>query len=76
MSHKLVKIKTDEDGVKQPPFWHFVVTVAGSEHSLCENQVFGEGEGTATFETKVVPRGGVTCPECKRIIKMFKAIRL
>lgn len=76
MSHKLVKILTDEDGEKQPPHWHFVYATAGSEHALCSGQVFGSGEGLATFKEKIVQSGGITCPDCKHIIKMFKTIRL
>lgn len=71
----LVKMITDEDGEEQEPLWHFV-TSEDSERCFCDGQCFGHGEGAATFETKTVKRGGITCPRCLELIKLIKSIKL
>jgi hypothetical protein len=76
MSHNLVKILTNEDGDQELGYWHYPVSFDWSNRCLCSGQVFGEGEGSATFETKIVQRGGITCPKCLSIIKSFKKVKL
>lgn len=76
MAHNLVKLITDEDGEKMHPVWHFPFNTGDGNRVLCSGQVFGEGEGLATFETKIVQRGGITCQQCLNIIKSFKKVRL
>lgn len=76
MAHNLVKIITDEDGEPVKPLWHFPLALDGSNRCICDGQVFGEGEGAATFKTKIVQRGGITCPACLDIIKSLKKVKL
>lgn len=76
MPHKLVQMITDDDGLEYPnDYWHFI-RATDAERTLCTGECFGEGESIATFETKVVARGGITCPECMKEIKRIKAIKL
>lgn len=76
MNH-LVKLLTDDDGAKYPnKKWHYVVRWDGSSRTLCTGECFGIGEGRATFDTKDVEKGGITCEECMEIIKEMKAIKL
>lgn len=74
--HNLVKILTDEDGEPMPPVWHYPFNNGDADRVLCSGQVFGDGEGTATFEIKQVQRGGITCEECLKLIKAFKKVKL
>jgi hypothetical protein len=76
MAHNLVKLITDEDGAPMPPVWHFPIALDGSNRAICNGQVFGEGEGAAQFKTKIVQRGGITCPYCLSIIKSLKKVKL
>lgn len=76
MPHNLVKILTNEDGDAEQPYWHYPIVQGGSNTVLCTGQAFGEGEGVATFETKIRARGGITCPACLQIIKSFKRVQL
>ena len=74
---KLVKILTDEDGDKiDKPVWCYVIQTDGSPRTFCGGQVFGFGEGYATFELKEVAKGGITCENCLHLIKTIKAIKL
>jgi hypothetical protein len=74
---KLVKFLTDEDGMTHPSKdWHYVHITGGSDSALCTGEVFGYGEGAATYRAKDVARGGITCPDCLAIIKKIKDIKL
>jgi len=74
--HNLVKFITDDDGEPMPPLWHYPLVIGDANRALCNGHVFGEGESGAKYEVKQVQRGGITCPECLKIIKMFKRIKL
>ncbi len=75
--NKLVKILSDEDGDKiENPKWCLTQCTDGSLRTLCSGECFGEGEGRATYTTKEVKRGGITCEKCLEIIKLYKSIRL
>ena len=76
MPHNLVKFITDEDGTPMEPLWHYPIALDGSNRAICNGLVFGEGEGSATFITKIVQRGGITCPQCLQIIKNYKRVKL
>lgn len=76
MAHDLVLLKTNEDGEPQQPFWHFVNEQGGSPSLLCTGEVFGQGEGSATFIEKTVIKAGITCPECLDHIMTIKKIKL
>lgn len=72
----LVKITHDEDGYKiDNPQWCYVFNLGDAPRALCSGQVFGFGEGSAKFRVKTVERG-ITCPECRNIIKHFKDVKL
>lgn len=73
---QLVKIITDEDGNPRALDWHLVIDSGGSPQALCSGEVFGEGEGAATYEIKHRKRGGITCEECLKRIAEIKAVRL
>ena len=75
--NKLVKIYKDDDGeIIENPVWHLVdPTILQAETTLCTGECFGEGESSVVFETKTVTRGGITCPDCLRKLKVYKAIR-
>jgi hypothetical protein len=74
---KLVKILFNDDGEKQfSPKWHLVAQFGDSPRTVCTGEVFGVGEGSAVYKDKVVEKGGITCPECKKIIWWFKSIKL
>lgn len=75
MSHILVKITVDDDGVPiENPVWHLVATRQGN-HALCTGEFFGGGESMCEFELREVERG-IPCPNCAEIIKAHKAIKL
>lgn len=76
MPHNLVKFITDDDGESMAPLWHFPIVVGASNVAICNGHVFGYGESSATYETKVVQRGGITCDHCKHIIKSLKKVKL
>jgi len=74
----LVKIFSDDDGVpydKDEQFWHLVTRYGDADRTFCSGEVFGEGEGKATFQTKTVERG-ITCPKCREYIKFIKSVKL
>lgn len=80
MSHKIVKITVDDDGVKIPAkeqVWHFVTSSCAEDQALCTGEYLSWG-GTTELECviKEVERGGITCPDCLSLIKRFKEIKL
>ena len=77
MAHELVKILSDDDGeTVVNPKWHIVFTTDGTSRTLCSGEAFGFGESSATFETKIVQRGGIDCPKCMEWLRHFKSIKL
>lgn len=71
----LVKILYDDNGDKHPSTkWHLVQKFGDSPRTVCTGEVFGEGEGSAVFEEKTA--GKITCPECIKIVKWYKSIKL
>lgn len=77
MSNQLVQISVTDDGEEtKDSRWHYVTQPDGSPRTLCGGEAFGFGEGEAVYKTKTVERGGITCDECLKIIKQFKAIKL
>lgn len=72
---QLVKILTNEYSEKEDnPVWCLVNPHGDAPRSVCSGQVFGYGESSVEFESKET--GRITCPECKKIIKWFKGIKL
>lgn len=76
MAHNLVKLITDDDGEPMEPVWHFPYVAGGSNVALCNGVAFGSGQSSAKFKTKIVQRGGITCPQCLDMIKAFKKVKL
>lgn len=57
--------------------WHLVDINSDSDpRVLCSGFVFGAGASGIRYEEKSVRRGGITCPECLRLVKGYKAVRL
>lgn len=71
-----VKIITDDFGEPQEPVWHISWVDAGSPQTFCGGEVFGFGEGNATYEERTVKRGGITCEKCLKLIRAAKSVRL
>lgn len=77
--NSLVRILSDDDGTKIPKedqVWHLYNTFWDGNRVVCSGEVFGEGEGTVTFQTRTTERGGITCKKCIKIIKWFKDKKL
>ena len=77
--NNLVKILSSDDGEPREEDlknWHFVIISCGDPCTLCEGEYFGAGQSGCDFETKQVKRGGITCPKCIEMIKMFKSVKL
>lgn len=76
--HSLVRIIRDDDGREtRNRAWH-LVDPGNSQGpaALCTQEFFGEGESECMFETKSAVRGGITCDDCLRILKTYKAVKL
>lgn len=76
MVNNLVKFITNDDGDAVDDSWHLVSEACASPCKLCTSEVYGYGEGKATFELKTVERGGITCEDCLTDIKILKAVKL
>lgn len=76
MTHTVVKILTDEDGEKVAPFWHLSVDWGDGNRTFCTGEVYGDGEGSATYKEKEAAKGGITCSKCLRQIREIKLIKL
>jgi hypothetical protein len=76
--NSLVRIIRDDDGREtRNRAWHLVDPCNGQgPTALCTQEFFGEGESECEFETKVRRSGGITCGDCLRIIKTYKAVKL
>lgn len=76
--NELVKIIRDDDGaLTGNDSWHLVdPTNDQGSASLCTQEFFGYGESSVEYETKTAKRGGITCHECLRKIRLMKAIKL
>lgn len=56
--------------------WHLQSLGYGDPSILCSGLFFGSGVSGIKYELKEVKRGGITCAECLRLIKAYKAIKL
>jgi hypothetical protein len=77
--NKLVQIIKDDDGFPKDDadVWHLVDPCNDQgPAALCTQEFFGIGESVCEFKTKMVNAGGITCPECLRKIRDYKAVRL
>ncbi|MGL4349481.1 MAG: hypothetical protein ACRCT2_02680 [Plesiomonas shigelloides] len=77
MANHVVKITQSEFGESpNADCWHLVSPITSEPATLCGGEYFGVGLSDAEYKEKTVERGGVTCPECLRIIKFMKAVKL
>ena len=77
--NKLVQLLTDEDGEPEdyPDRWHLVDPCNyQGDAALCTAQFFGVGESPVLFNKKTTTKGGLTCPECLKILKAYKSVKL
>jgi len=76
--NSLVRIIRDDDGREtKDRAWHLVDPGNGQgPAALCTQEFFGEGESQCEYETKTAARGGITCTDCLRILKQYKAVKL
>lgn len=76
MTHTLIKITTpdsfaDESAVDG--YWHLLSENYGDAEVFCSGGFLVDGMG---YVEKEVKRGGITCPDCLRLVKAYKAVRL
>lgn len=58
----IVKILFNEDGEKENDTkWHLSEFFGDSPRTFCGGECYGDGEGSAIYETKETIRGGITC---------------
>ena len=77
--NQLVKIFRDDDGTEiETPVWHLSdpVSLGAWGTVFCTTEVFGVGESTVEYKTKIVQRGGIECPTCLERLKLYKSVRL
>ena len=56
--------------------WHAVSANHGDMQILCSGFFFGCGASGIEYQLKERKRGGITCCECLRLIKAYKAVKL
>ena len=77
MAHRVVKLLVGDDyEPKEKPKWCLVIDSCGDKATLCTREYFGYGASRCEYEIKEVEKGGVTCPDCLKIIKSMKSIDL
>lgn len=73
----LVKIlKHDDLEIEEIPKWHLVESFGDAERTVCTGEVFRSWDAHVEYKDKIVKKGGITCPECLKIIKWYKQIKL
>lgn len=72
---EVAKLHTDFDGNEyKNSYWHYVTQICGDPAILCTGEFLAESAGGSDdTETKI---GKITCPECKNMIREFKAVKL
>jgi hypothetical protein len=77
MAHTLVKTFNSDDGeMNENPQWHWFQEFGDARRTLCSGEAFGPGESHVEYELKTLQKGGITCTQCLKIIKIIKAIKL
>ena len=75
----LVRLITDDDcdPKNDADVWNLVdPSNEQGPAALCTQEFFGLGESNCEYETKQAKRGGITCPECLRKLKLLKEVKL
>ena len=77
--NQLVQIHINDDGdeTNYPHRWHLVDPCnRQGRASLCTSEFFGIGESACEFTEKESLRGGIDCPDCLKIIRAYKKVKL
>lgn len=77
--YEVVKITIRDDGEiveYERQKWCLVADYGGSSCTFCSQEVFGSGEGSASYKVKESKIGGITCIDCIKKIKEIKKIKL
>ncbi|AKJ41760.1 hypothetical protein QQ39_06405 [Pragia fontium] len=79
MTNQLVML-THEEGMLIIPnderVWCLLYAHSCDLACLCGKGFCAEGAGATGYKFKEAKRGGITCPDCLRIIRDMKAVRL
>lgn len=76
MGHTLVKITSPDsfaDDSIIDGYWHLLSATYGDDQMFCSGCFLVDGMG---YQEKIVERGGITCPDCLRLIKVYKDVKL
>lgn len=66
----------DDDGNEiHDDDWHIGDPSSETPRILCTGEAV-DGDSDVVLEEKEVKRGGITCENCKAIVKQFKAIKI
>lgn len=68
-AHKVVRLEAGGP-------WHLVGSQLDEERTVCFGDALDEYEASAEgFAMREVARGGITCEDCLRVVRSFKAIK-
>ena len=76
MTHRLIKITTPDrftDESVIDGYWHLLSKNYGDAQVLCSGLFLVNGMG---YVEKEVKRGGITCHDCLRLVRAYKAVKL
>ena len=76
MTHKLIKITTPDSFTDESVidgYWHLLSKNYGDPQVLCSGIFLVDG---MDYVEKEVKRGGITCPDCLRLVRAYKAVKL
>lgn len=76
MANRVMLLTNEDKEEVEDKVWCLIVDGGGAPMTFCTGEVFGFGEGEATYKTKTVKRGGITCERCIERIKSIKAVKL
>ena len=77
MPHTIVKILSGDDfEERENPVWCLVDEKCGDSATFCSGEYFGYGASSCKYKVKTVEKGGITCPDCLKRIKIIKDIDL
>lgn len=75
MGHKLIKYtkggRFEHEDIEGLKGWHIETTLADGEFTAC-----GMAVVDYDHDSKIVEKGGITCPHCLEVIKYYKQIKL
>lgn len=72
----IVKILSGDDGeIRDNPVWCLIHPMDSDPSTLCQNEYFGEGQSSCTFELKEGKVKDLTCPSCLAFIRHIKKLK-